>query len=148
MKKVILFIFISLLFISCSSSKESVEQDETQSNKEEVYVFDDSDTKKIENTLPETNETENKVIIENKKLSTIYYVQVGAYTTKSAADKFVKDAKTKIKYNLNIIYDDLKKLYVVQIEPAFQSKTDAENVRNELWKLNFFKDAWIREESN
>ncbi len=148
MKNIILFILISLLFISCSGSKETTEQNEQQSNKEEVYVFDDNDTKKMENKIPTTDESENKVIIENKQLSTIYFVQVGAYTTRSAAENFMKEVKSKLKYNLNIIYDDLKKLYIVQIDPAFQSKKDAENVRNELWKISVFKDAWVREETN
>jgi cell division protein FtsN len=148
MKQIILSGLLIILVWGCSGSKETVEQTTETKEKEEVYVFEDvNQTPKVETPVV-TEEPENKVIVNNEKHSELYFVQVGAYTSKSAADKFVKEAKSKLKYDLNIVFDGSKNLYVVQIEPAFQNKIDAENVRNALWKIPLFKDAWIREDIN
>jgi hypothetical protein len=32
---------------------------------------------------------------------------------------------------------------VVQLRPSFKSKEDAEKVRNQLWQIEEYKDAWI-----
>ncbi|HPN37122.1 MAG TPA: SPOR domain-containing protein [Melioribacteraceae bacterium] len=147
MKHLIIGSLIFIIFWGCSSSKEITVDQNEQKDKEEVYVFEDVNQKPIiDNTILE--EPENKVIVDNQKHSTLFYVQVGAYTTKSAAEKFLKEAKSKLEYELNIIFDSSKNLFVIQIEPAFQNKIDAENVRNSLWKIQIFKDAWIREEIN
>lgn len=148
MKNLYLLVLVFVIFWGCSSSKETVEQSTDNKAGEEVYVFEDNNQPPSVNSSTINEEPENKVLVNNEKINHLFYVQVGAYTTKSAAEKFLKSAKSKIKYNLNIVFDDSKNLYVIQIEPAFQNKTDAENVRNSLWKNPDFKDAWIREETN
>ena len=35
------------------------------------------------------------------------------------------------------------KIYLVQVIPFFKSRTEAEEVRNNLWKMQEFVDAWI-----
>ncbi len=148
MKNLLLSTLLLIMLWGCSGSKETVEQTTETKDKEEVYVFEDVNQKPEVNNPTITEEPENKVIVNDEKHSTLFFVQVGAYTTKSAAEKFLKDSKSKIKYDLNIVFDDSKNLYVIQIEPAFQNKIDAENVRNVLWKIQNFKDAWVREETN
>ena len=63
-----------------------------------------------------------------KKLNVIYKVQVGAFSTKSNAEKLAKKLKAK-GYETVIIY--VGKLYKVQLG-AFSSKTNAENLAEKL----------------
>lgn len=63
-----------------------------------------------------------------KKLNVIYKVQVGAFSTKSNAEKLDKKLKAK-GYETIIVY--VGKLYKVQLG-AFSSKTNAENLAEKL----------------
>lgn len=113
---------------SCTTSQQSSEEDQ-------IYVFDQIPK---ENTieLPETGEYPNLN-------ETYYVVQIGAFTTKDRAESFADLSKNKIKNEIDISYNDVIKLYVVQITPFYKSKREAEMVRDELRKNSEFADAWI-----
>ncbi len=145
MKK-ILYIFtflIILIFSACSSSEETTKESE-QSEKPEIYIFDDvtdsqsepADTSEMVNTPIETIE-EN-----NTETGIKFYVQIGAFTTKERADAFVSENSSKVDYPLEISYSENVKLYVVQL-PPFTSRSEAEKVRNYYWQSGLFEDAFI-----
>ena len=124
----ILSLFLITLFISCTASQQSNEEDK-------VYVFDE---------IPKENTIEAPKTGEYPNLSEAYYVvQIGAFTTKERADSFVEMSKSKIKNEINITYSDTVKLYVVQIVPFYKSKKEAELVRDEIRMIPEFNDAWI-----
>ena len=52
-------------------------------------------------------------------------------------------SRTKTNYKSSVVYSESLKLYLVQIIPFFKSRTEAEEVRDNLWKLPEFVDAWI-----
>ncbi|MCH8941557.1 MAG: SPOR domain-containing protein [Bacteroidetes bacterium] len=131
MKKSILFLLlfpIVLLFSSCSSTKESTDIIRTQET-DSLYVFD--------------TPNENLMVIPNIGNVKLYIVQIGAFTTIEKAENFATESRKKINYNLDIEYSNSVNLYVVQLKPFYNKKEDAETVKNKLWKINDFEDAWI-----
>jgi cell division septation protein DedD len=125
-----LLIILAYFFISgCSTSQQSSD-DEKQ-----VYVFDEVP---VEKTIeaPKTGEYPNTG-------STYYVVQIGAYSTEDKAKDFADISSAKTNYKSSIVYSENLNLYLVQIIPFFKSRTEAEEVRNNLWKLPEFVDAWI-----
>jgi cell division septation protein DedD len=121
---------LAYIFISgCSTSQQSSD-DEKQ-----VYVFDEVP---VEKTIeaPKTGEYPNTG-------STYYVVQIGAFSTDDKAKAFADISSSKTNYKSSIVYSENLNLYLVQIVPFFKSKTEAEEVRNNLWKLPEFVDAWI-----
>ncbi len=144
MKKYIITIASVLVLFGCSSSKEVEQVKEQPEQKEQVYVFDDETTEQPTVVVTEP-EVKNEIKVEEEPVN-LFYVQVGAYTTRDAANKFKQQNQKKIQYDMSIVFDDSKGLYVLQLAP-YSSKSEAESVRNELWKIKDFKDAWIREDS-
>jgi hypothetical protein len=67
---------------------------------------------------------------------------VGAFTTKERAEQFVKENKSKIPYELTISFSKSVNLFVVQL-PSVDTRESAESLRNEIWNLPPFKDAFI-----
>lgn len=138
-KFLVLLSVVLLFFSACSSSEETAKDSDSQ-EEPEIYVFDDV------NDFPEdTIATENEEIKTEKlpvDTRAQFFVQVGAFTTKSRADQFVAENRSKTTYPLNIKYSDDVQLYVVQL-PSFPTKTDAEKVRDEFWRTGNFKDAFI-----
>ena len=132
MKKYFLIIslfFLVEVFIGCTASQQNTD-DEKQ-----IYVFDEVP---VEKTIepPKTGEYPNIV-------SSYYVVQIGAYTTEEKANAFAEISRIKTNYKSSVVYSENLKLYLVQIIPFFKSRTEAEEVRNNLWKLTEFVDAWI-----
>ena len=122
-------IFISNLFIGCTSSKQN------NDNEKQIYIFDEvPEEKTIE--PPKTGEYPNLI-------SSYYVVQIGAFTTEEKAEAFAEIGRTKTNYKSSVVYSENLKLYLVQIIPFFKSRAEAEEVRNNLWKLPEFVDAWI-----
>ena len=122
-------IFLVNLFIGCTASQ--LDSD----NEKQVYIFDEvPEEKTIE--APVTGEYPNTV-------SSYYVVQIGAFTTEENANAFAELSRTKTNYKSSVVYSENIKLYLVQIIPFFKSRTEAEEVRNNLWKLTEFVDAWI-----
>lgn len=131
MKIQIIKIFFSLFILSyfvsaCSSSEETTK-------KEDVYVFDEV---KPENTIeaPETGDYPDLK-------ETYYVVQIGAFTTKERAEEFADFSRRKLSSELAI--NVRGNLYVVQIVPFYKSRQEAEIVRDNLWQIPEFNDAWI-----
>lgn len=125
------FLTLPLIMFACSSTEQTVSD-----QKEEVYVFDSvpADTSL---KLPE-------FISEYPSLNVTYYVvQIGAFTTRERAEKFSEDSKKKLGKDLTISFSNNVNLFVVQLSPLYTSRQEAEKMRNFLWTIDDFKDAWI-----
>ncbi len=146
--KIGLISLISVLFFSCSSTKESTSENSTD---QEVYVFDDVENvdenshEAVEVTVTQKVNEETKTEpepIDQVKPEIEYIVQVGAFSTKEKADIFISQVKNKTSYTLISKFRETVKLFVVQL-PPFNTRAEAEKVRNELWKTDEFSDAFI-----
>lgn len=142
MNKIILLVF-SLFLFACSASEDIQEQSDADDN---VYVFDDAQTK------PDTNETVTFELpppveeVQEPEQPTIvydYYVQVGAFSTKDRADKFISKAQKLTSEPLNVFYDNEKKYFLVQTN-LLSERAPADILLKELLKQEEFKDAFIR----
>lgn len=125
-----LLLFFTYFFISgCSTSQQSAEEEK------QIYIFDE---------VPEEKTIEVPTTGEYPSLKEAYYVvQIGAFTTEDKAQTFAELSRSKTNYKYSVIYGESTKLYLVQVIPFFKSRTEAEEVRNNLWKLTEFVDAWI-----
>ena len=132
MKKVLVISFIIFmvnLFLGCSASNQNTD------NEKQVYIFDE---------VPEEKTIEAPKTGEYPALKDAYYVvQIGAFTTEDKALTFAELSRKKTNYKYSVIYGESIKLYLVQVIPFFKSRTEAEEVRNNLWKVPDFVDAWI-----
>jgi len=142
MNKIILLVF-SLFLFACSASEDMQEQSDADDN---VYVFDDAQTK------PDTNETVTFELpppveeVQEPEQPTIvydYYVQVGAFSTKDRADKFISKAQKLTSEPLNVFYDNEKKYFLVKTN-ILSEREQADIILKELLKQEEFKDAFIR----
>lgn len=127
--RIFLFLSVGVIISSCTASKQNTDEEK------QVYIFDEvPEEKTIE--VPETG--------EYPSLKEAYYVvQIGAYTTEEKALAFAELSRSKTNYKYSVIYGESTKLYLVQVIPFFKSRQEAEEVRNNLWKLQEFVDAWI-----
>jgi len=136
MKKLIailFFTFITFLLGACSSSKDSA--DKNNNDEEGVYVFDEvpaSDSFQIDNAENDLNYN--------------FFVQIGAFTTKISAEDFTKEGVNTLNKELIVKYNSISNLYTVRLKELFNSRIEAEKIRNELWQDDKFKDAWIVKE--
>lgn len=126
--KLFLLIFFFISLTACSSTEKTVK--ETKPN--ETYVFDE--------VPPEDYYTFETPV---EKSYAVYIVQIGAFSTLERAKKFADKSRLVLKKDIKVNYNDRNNLYVVQIHPPFQSKTEAEKYRDELWKTDGYNDAWI-----
>ena len=122
-----------LLSVSCSSSKQNTDE---ESDVNGVYVFDD---------VPSGDSFQ--IHIEENDLNFNFFVQIGAYTTKASAEEFAEESVNTLNIELEIIYSSISNLYTVRLKELFNSRSEAEKKRNELWQDDKFKDAWIVKES-
>jgi cell division protein FtsN len=143
-----LFSLITLLLlifiISCSTTQQTTQNDNS-ADSTEVYIFDDV----VDDSTNEQPSVSEPMVFEKTKPDSsdreqvpVYIVQIGAYTSKERAEAFVNQNKAKIDHELNIHFSEKVNLYVVQL-PPFRTREMAESVRNELWKIDVFKDAFI-----
>ena len=131
--KIFTFGALLLLSVSCSSSKQNTDE---ESDVNGVYVFDDvpsGDSFQINN--------------EENDLNFNFFVQIGAFTTKASAEEFAEESVNTLNIELEIIYSSISNLYTVRLKELFNSRSEAEKKRNELWQDDKFKDAWIVKES-
>jgi cell division septation protein DedD len=125
-----LLIISAIYFISGCTTSQQGSEDEKQ-----VYIFDE---------VPEEKTIEAPKTGEYPSLTEAYYVvQIGAYSNEEKANEFAEISRTKTNYKCSVVYSESLKLHLVQIIPFFKSRTEAEEVRNNLWKLTEFADAWI-----
>ena len=135
MKKLagLIFSFAVILLLPSCASKE-VTKDDTP-KKDTVYVFDQVAPDTVKKQAPP---------MENTTVQTPYYlVQIGAFSTRDKAESFSGIAKTKLNYDVKIKYNDVIKLFVVQLSPPFSSRPEAEKVRNDIKQYKEYNDAWI-----
>ncbi len=153
MKK-FLTISIALFFVYSCATTNDVQKKNAGNAEKKVYVFDDvsvnADSANRSNlktdsiatsliTLKPDTANLNKVMLrENVR----YFVQVGAFTTKARAERFVKLNENKITFPMEISFNPKVKLFVVRL-PFFRTRQEAEKVRNALWKTKEFGDAFI-----
>ena len=121
-----------LFSFSCSTSKQNNDE---KSGDNDVYVFD-------EVPLDDSNNTQ----ITPEELNYIFFVQIGAFTTKTRAQDFAGKSTNFLNDELEVKYNDRTGLYTVRLKKMFQSRIEAEKVRNELRQDDRFKDAWIAKE--
>jgi len=138
-KNLILLSLVLIIMISACSSSEETTGSNQEESQPEVYVFDDV-TEAEDTTQVATEAIPVEQVTDSNEIK--YYVQVGAFTTNERAQQFQKENSSKISYPMNISYSDDVKLFVVQL-PPFPNRAEAERVRNELWQISVFKDAFI-----
>jgi hypothetical protein len=126
---ILLFTSIIIFLGACSSSKDTTDNN---NDEEGDYVFDEvpsSDSFQIDNA--------------EKDLNFIYFVQIGAFTTKASAENFVEGSTNTLNEELQIKYSSISNMYTVRLKELFSTRIEAEKKRNELWQYDKFKDAWI-----
>ena len=134
MIKYFLLLIISLVWFGCSSTQETVKEE----NKGDVYVFDEVPTDTVNLDIEPIKEP----AISLPPMVTKYYVQIGAFTTRDKADEFASASRKSLKREVFVKFSPDVELFVVHLV-AFKTREEAENVRNELWKKKEFKDAFI-----
>lgn len=129
MVRSILIVLTCFLVTTCTTSQQ------TSDDEKQIYIFDE---------VPEEKTIEVSETGEYPSIKETYYVvQTGAYTTEEKAQAFAELSRSKTNYKFSVMYGETTKLYLVQVIPFFKSRTEAEEVRNNLWKLQEFVDAWI-----
>jgi hypothetical protein len=134
MKQLISSLIIPLIIaflVSCSSSEESTGKKQAD---EEGYIFDELPSGDINIDDLEAGE------------SYIYFIQIGAFATKSNAEKFAGESTQVLNKDLEIIFNKKTNLYIVRLKEIFNVRIEAEKVRNELWQIESFSDTWISKE--
>jgi cell division protein FtsN len=124
--------FILLIYLTgCSSSQQT---GNNGTDKDSIYVFDSKSDA----------DSDNIPVLEYPDMGMTYYVvQIGAFTTKERAETFAEESKSKLPFNVKISFSKQNNLYVVQLSDYYTSRDEAEKVRNNLWKNEKFRDAWI-----
>lgn len=143
MRNIIFSVIAFLLIAGCSATQQSV--DEGSGEGEEIYVFDD-----VSEVIPPSgnNTAQDTLTLEQNPPADIaapnflYYVQIGAFTSRERAERFALLNKDKCNYPMNISYNDDVQLWVIRL-PKLSSRSEAEKIRDELWKIEEFKDAFI-----
>ncbi|MBK7106709.1 MAG: SPOR domain-containing protein [Ignavibacteriae bacterium] len=147
-------IFIILLifsFSACSIFQSSEEEEQkAKSETEEVYVFDEVDQskdktknvdelkKEVDNTFDDDESKDNLL----KSSEHGFFLQLGAFSTKSRAEQFMAENESKVPFRLSIVYNNTNALYTVRSTP-YKTKSEAQMVRDGFWNQNMFKDAFI-----
>ncbi|HOI30128.1 MAG TPA: SPOR domain-containing protein [Melioribacteraceae bacterium] len=147
-----LLILLFSLIIGCTASTET-----TQENREpDFYVFDDVEKIDTVKSEPEAAEkvmsdstakaiVDTTVIPAEKEIvpaEVKYIIQLGAFSTRERAEQFIIENQSKISFLMNLTQKGPNKLYTVHLSP-FKERVEAESVRNTIWKIPVFKDAFI-----
>ncbi|MBN1638341.1 MAG: SPOR domain-containing protein [Ignavibacteriales bacterium] len=118
---------IALLLFACVPVEEETQAppQETPPPPPEVYVFE---------------EEEEPPVVEQPVFQ--YTVQVGAFTTKDRAEKFILECKGKINQPLHVVFKNNVNLYAVQLSP-FSDRSQADLMVNQLKADPKFYDTFI-----
>jgi len=121
-----------LPLISCSSSKQNPYE---TTDDDGTYIFDEVPAGEV-------------FQIDNKEddLNYNFFVQIGAFATRSSAEEYSEESENILNKELEIIFNNTSYLYTVRLKELFNSRVSAENTRNNLWQYDKFKDAWIVKE--
>lgn len=129
----VLIMIFSLIYLSGCSASEQIQSSDT-AGEDSVYVFD---------SVPDTQKDDIPELEYPDMGMTYYIVQIGAFTTKERAKNFADESRQLLPYNIKISFSRNNNLYVVQLSEYYTSRSKAESVRNDLWKMEKFRDAWI-----
>lgn len=133
------FYFITLLVAgvlfflnSCSSSSEDIQikKQETDS----LYVFDE---------IPKEDAIKFQSPIIFKPIDH-YVVQVGAFSSEERAAEFAEFSRQKLNREIRVEYDEIKKLFLVQVYPPYKNKSEALLFRNDIGVYPEYRDAWVK----
>lgn len=129
MKIIIVSTLIMISLFGCTTLHQETDE------QKQVYIFDE---------VPEEKTIEAPKTGEYPDIKETYFVvQVGAYTSEEKANSFAEMSRNKTNYKFSVVFSENLNLYLVQVIPFFKSRTEAEDVRNNLWKVTEFVDAWI-----
>lgn len=133
MKRIyVLILIVSGFYLAgCSSSQKTENMD---TGIDSVYVFD---------SVPDTEANEIQPLEYPDMGKTYYIVQIGAFTSSERAKQFAAESKQFLPYDIKTSFSRQNNLYVVQLSEYYTSRTEAETIRNDLWKMEKFRDAWI-----
>ena len=140
----ILLLLPLIIIFGCTAAEESTEQQEKKSP--EVYVFDDVskvDSSKI--VAPEKPISKPVPVVNDQPpVNTVkkYVIQLGAFTSKERADSFISENQAKTSLPMSISFNAQSKLFAVQL-PFYNTKEEADSIRDNLRKFPAFKDAFI-----
>jgi cell division septation protein DedD len=135
---------IMISVIGCSSPEETVKPDDQKESK----VYQSDEIKKIDSVKTETAKPvpslldKDNDVEKNRKSYPKFIVQVGAFTTRERAQSFVNESQVKLIQKLEISFSDKVHLYVVRL-PEFNTREEADLVKNDLRKIPDFNDAFI-----
>ncbi len=150
-------ISLSACSIFQSGEKETQQNNGSNDSSDEVYVFDEVSetdvnttntkevTKEVEQVKSEEDVFDETVVNNENKIkysANKFYLQFGAFSTLKRAEKFVNDNNLQINLVLSIIYDSNTELYTVR-SSAYNTKPEVEKIKNDFWKKNLYKDAFI-----
>jgi len=132
-----------LVFYACSGTQETTT---ANSDDQEIYIFDDvsndEDSVTVEEPVIEAFEISVDTVETVVSRANEFVVQLGAFTTEERAKRFVTLNKSKITWRMSISYSTKVLYWVVQLQP-FTTRIEAEKVRNSLWEMETFRDAFI-----
>lgn len=129
MKNTIFLVTLVITLFGCTTLHQETDE------QKQVYIFDE---------VPEEKTIEAPKTGEYPDIKETYFVvQVGAYTSEEKANTFAEMSRKKTNYKFSVVFSDNLNLYLVQVIPFFKSRTEAEEVRNNLWRITDFVDAWI-----
>ncbi len=158
MRLMIITYLVIFLLSGCAAVKQQSAGNETE-GKEDVYVFDDVtniDTVAVEN-IPVQDSTE---AVYGKNLSapdetdpvktaknlnppeSKFSVQLGAFSSLENANNFVNDIQSQFDFPLEIFFNEKVNLYTVRTK-TFDTREEAEQLRDKLRKTKKFSDAFI-----
>lgn len=123
-------LILLILFFSCSTSEKTTDRQEQEGDS---YVFDEippEDVFTIQS--PKEKETEK------------FIIQIGAFSSEDRAESFAQISEEKLNRSIKVVYDQKVRLFLVQIHPTYESRKEAELMRDTLWKLEEYSDAWIK----
>ena len=131
-----LFLMIFLV-IACSAPEQTTKPDQNK----EAKIYPSEEIKRVDTVKTEivTPVQPNE---EKPKNTPKFIVQVGAFTSKERAETFMRDNQGKIAQKMGVSFNDKVQLYVVRL-PELDTRDEAEKLRNDLWKIPEFKDAFI-----
>lgn len=130
---------LMLVFYACSGTQETTTDN---SDDQEIYIFDDVSTDEDSVVIEEPFEIAVDTVETVVSRANEFVVQLGAFTTEERAKRFVTLNKSKITWRMSISYSTKVLYWVVQLQP-FTTRIEAEKVRNSLWNMETFKDAFI-----
>lgn len=126
-------------YTGCASSEEQ-SKEKVQAKPDSVYVFDEvpKDSGAVKKEIPPVVKSS---VVSGKQ--TVYYVQVGMFSTPEKANEFVSGAGKELNKQFKVFQNKEKTGYTVWVTPSFGAKADAELYRDEIRKKKEFKDAWV-----